>query len=445
MTVHANLTFTVPVSVERNFAGRNVVQVSGPVVSSSSGAGFVGAGQLVPVPTGQAGTAAASAGVSAVVPVQPEFLAGRQSTEFGHLMPNRLIQQANTDGLVYTTTAPMVSAGVGASVGVRLPASTPVDMVGPGMAGLVPYTALSLVSGGHSTPAYNSAVPSVSGGAFPRAGFLESAGAHQGVPILARGTCPVNGSKVPAPPGAGVPAPGGSGVGTGTAKGSRVIESMNEHTRMLVRQRLAELGHLEEENPGRRYLPSLAISKVPLDGLIPASGRLVTRDLRTTSKTPFSRAYVNADFHGRPLACMLGTGCDQSVIGCRFVERYDLQPVQFSLMAAGRNSLKVDGEMLIQFSIDGYPMEAEVSVSPSIDELLLGCDWLTKHKGSGTSPRVSSNWETLRSKLDQSGRLRSPVEGWWSPKSSPYRRAMKPTFQCGWRPVKSPSQLLNGL
>jgi len=142
-------------------------------VSSSSGAGFVGAGQLVPVPTGQAGTAAASPGVSAVVPVQPEFLAW---TELGHSVPNRLIQQANTDGLVYTTTAPMVSAGVGASVGVRLPASTPVDTVGPGMAGLVPFTALSLVNGGYSTPAYGSAVPSVTGGAFPRAGFSESAG-----------------------------------------------------------------------------------------------------------------------------------------------------------------------------------------------------------------------------------------------------------------------------
>ena len=73
-TAFANPTFTVPVSVERDFSGRNVVQVSGPI-ASQSGAGFVGAGQLVPVPTGQAGAAAASAGASAVVPVQPEFLA----------------------------------------------------------------------------------------------------------------------------------------------------------------------------------------------------------------------------------------------------------------------------------------------------------------------------------------------------------------------------------
>jgi len=218
--VYANPTFTVPVLVERDFSGRNVVQVSGPVVSTS-GTGFVGAGQLVPVPTSQADAAAASAGVSAVVPVQLEFLASIQSTDSGHLVPNRLVQPAGTDVLVFTTTAPMVSTDVGASVGVRLPAATLVDMVGPGTAGFVPFTTLSLVNRGHSTPAYGNTVPSVLGGAFPRAGFSESAGAPQGVPRLARGTCPTIGSHVPAPPGGGAPAPGGSGAGTRTASGSQ--------------------------------------------------------------------------------------------------------------------------------------------------------------------------------------------------------------------------------
>jgi len=150
---------------------------------------------------------------------------------------------------------------------------------------------------------------------------------------------------------------------------------------MLIQRRLAELEHPDGEGPNRRYLSSLAILAAPPDRLASASVKPVTRDLRTTSKDLFSRAYVNCEFHGRPLACMLDTGCDRSVIGRRFVECYDLQPVRFSLMGAGRNSLKVDGETFIQFSIDGHPMEAEVSVSPSIDELLLGCDWLTKNKG----------------------------------------------------------------
>jgi len=150
---------------------------------------------------------------------------------------------------------------------------------------------------------------------------------------------------------------------------------------MLIQRHLAELGYPDREGPNGRYLPSLAISAVPSDELVLASVKPVTRDLRPTSKYIFSRAYVNCEFHGRPLACMLDTGFDRSVIGCRFVKPRDLQPVRFSLMGAGRNSLKVDGETSIQFSIDGHPMEAEVSVSPSIDELLLGCDWLTKHKG----------------------------------------------------------------
>jgi len=57
---YAKPTITVPVSVERDFYGRNVVQVPGPI-ASQSGAGFVGAGQLAPVPTGRTDAAVASA------------------------------------------------------------------------------------------------------------------------------------------------------------------------------------------------------------------------------------------------------------------------------------------------------------------------------------------------------------------------------------------------
>jgi len=131
-TTYANPTITVPVSVEHDFYGRNVVQVSGLIVLQS-GTGFVGAGQLVPVPTSRTDAAAASAGTSAVTPVQMEFLTGRQSTDLGHSAPNRSIQ-TGTDGLVFTTTAPMVSVGAGA-----------------GMAGFVPHAVSSLVNGGYGS------------------------------------------------------------------------------------------------------------------------------------------------------------------------------------------------------------------------------------------------------------------------------------------------------
>ena len=44
--MHVRPTISVPVSVERDFYGRNVVQVPGPI-ASQFGAGFVGAGQCL--------------------------------------------------------------------------------------------------------------------------------------------------------------------------------------------------------------------------------------------------------------------------------------------------------------------------------------------------------------------------------------------------------------
>ena len=117
-----------------------------------------------------------------------------------------------------------------------------------------------------------------------------------------------------------------------------------EHIWAQIQRRLTELGCSDERDPERRYPPSLAISAAPSDELIPASVKPVMEDLRPTSKDIFSRAYVNCEFRGRPLACMLDTGCDRSVIGRRFIRSRDLEPVRFSLMGAGRNSLKVDGE-----------------------------------------------------------------------------------------------------
>jgi len=126
---YANPTITVPVSGERDFYGRNVVQVSGPI-ASQSGAGFVGAGQLVPVPAGRTDAVVASAGTGAATPVQMDFLTGRQSTDLGHSVPSRSIQ-TGTDGLVFTTTAPLVSVGTGAGVGVWHSASTMSTHPGP--------------------------------------------------------------------------------------------------------------------------------------------------------------------------------------------------------------------------------------------------------------------------------------------------------------------------
>ena len=93
------------------------------------------------------------------------------------------------------------------------------------------------------------------------------------------------------------------------------------------------------------------------------------------------RAYVNAEFHGRPLRCMLDTGCDRSVIGKKLLENEPLTSARFTLTAAGKTPLQVDGDTHIEFTIEGHQVGADVSVSPQLDELLLGCDWLTCQSG----------------------------------------------------------------
>ena len=112
-----------------------------------------------------------------------------------HSAPNRPFQ-TGTDGLVFTTTAPLVSVGTGVGVGAWRSASTPVDTSGPGMARFVPHAVSGLVNGGYGPPAFSSEVPNASGRAIPVAGFLDPGGAPQGVAGLARGTRPVIGSGV---------------------------------------------------------------------------------------------------------------------------------------------------------------------------------------------------------------------------------------------------------
>ena len=128
---------------------------------------------------------------------------------------------------MFTTTAPLVSVGIGAGVDGWRSASTPVDNSGPGVAGFVPYATMDFVCGGYGPTDFRSAIPSVLGGAIPAAGFPDPGGAPQGIAGLARGTRPVIGSRVPAPPGGGAPPPGGPGAGIGTA-------SSGQHRKVLI-------------------------------------------------------------------------------------------------------------------------------------------------------------------------------------------------------------------
>jgi len=55
-------------------------------------------------------------------------------------------------------------------------------------------------------------------------------------------------------------------------------------------------------------------------------------------------------------------------------------PLALFLSAANKTDLQVLGDMDLHFTIDGHKLVANVSVSPTIDEFLLGSVWLVDNK-----------------------------------------------------------------
>ena len=79
------------------------------------------------------------------------------------------------------------------------------------------------------------------------------------------------------------------------------------------------------------------------------------------------------------MRCLLYSGCDRSVISKQFVQNVKLNSPEYELFAANKTRLPVDGDTSICLTIDGRLLTAKVSVSPAVDELLLGRDWLVEN------------------------------------------------------------------
>jgi len=87
-----------------------------------------------------------------------------------------------------------------------------------------------------------------------------------------------------------------------------------------------------------------------------------------------------ARYRNRPIRCLLDSSCERSVIGRRYLRGASMKRTRNALSAANKTALPIDGDVDLHFTIEGHAMTANVSVSPAIDELLLGSDWLVENK-----------------------------------------------------------------
>ena len=89
---------------------------------------------------------------------------------------------------------------------------------------------------------------------------------------------------------------------------------------------------------------------------------------------------MTAKINGKSIWCLLDSGCERSVVARRLVPDLHLTRLHYVLSMANKTDLPILGDTDLHFTIDGHKFVANVSVSPAINEFLLGSDWLIENK-----------------------------------------------------------------
>ena len=92
------------------------------------------------------------------------------------------------------------------------------------------------------------------------------------------------------------------------------------------------------------------------------------------------RVYVQIMYSGKLYRALLDTGCDVSVIGTHMLPDLTYQECNLQLYAANSSAVSIKGSTDLKYSIVGVDMKYNVLVSPSIDEIIFGADWLNDHQ-----------------------------------------------------------------
>jgi len=94
---------------------------------------------------------------------------------------------------------------------------------------------------------------------------------------------------------------------------------------------------------------------------------------------------IAALVNGKPVRCLVDSGCKRTVIGRKLVPNAKLTPSQYVLTAVNKTDLPVLGDANLTFEVDGHKFRANVSVSDQVHDFLLGVISFLPNRQSGTS------------------------------------------------------------
>jgi len=84
--------------------------------------------------------------------------------------------------------------------------------------------------------------------------------------------------------------------------------------------------------------------------------------------------------------CQCDSGCDVNLLPIHYVNLNDVSPSNCNLSAAGGTPIEVLGHCKIPIQLkNGFLIETDFTISPSIKEPMLGIEWLTKMLHGGIS------------------------------------------------------------
>jgi len=95
-----------------------------------------------------------------------------------------------------------------------------------------------------------------------------------------------------------------------------------------------------------------------------------------TTKTTGKKAYLRMSINGHCCFCLMDTGCEQSVLPARFVDKGEIKPTSQRILAANGSDIPVLGQVRVVADVGGQQLPVEGLVSEYVFEPMLGIDWM---------------------------------------------------------------------
>ena len=77
--------------------------------------------------------------------------------------------------------------------------------------------------------------------------------------------------------------------------------------------------------------------------------------------------------------CLLDSGADASLIPSQFIDSRDIVLCEQHLTAANNTEIRIEGQVQVKVKTDGQTIPSTLLVSPNVDEIILGRNWLSQN------------------------------------------------------------------